>query len=151
MLGGNLLVFVVVAVFPIIRKEYSWKSLVSSRFITKADFARNSNQERLYPPYVSWVFQLFTVITGEWIRPHGAVNNFVAQRDSEVSLVAEDWRCDRAKLPVNWVGMLLSENKVARVIACAVMANLFAFNPLNYQDDHENFAAEAAPTGLGCG
>lgn len=53
MLVGNLLVFVVVAVFPIIRKEYSWKSLVSSRFITKADFARNSNQERLYPPYVS--------------------------------------------------------------------------------------------------
>ena len=47
--------------------------------------------------------------------------------------------------------MLLFENKVTRVIACAVRANLFAFNPLNYQDDHENFAAEAAPTGLGCG
>ncbi len=45
----------------------------------------------------------------------------------------------------------LSENKVTHVIACAVGADLSANSPLNYLDNHENFAAKAAPTGFGCG
>ena len=45
----------------------------------------------------------------------------------------------------------LSENKVTHVIAYAVGADLSANSALNYLDNIENFAAEAAPTGFGCG
>ncbi len=37
------------------------------------------------------------------------------------------------------------------IIACAVGADLSANNLPNYQDNHENFAAEAALADLGCG
>ena len=39
--------------------------------------------------------------------------------------------------------------RTTRVIACAVGADLSANSLLNYHDNHENFAAEAAPTELG--
>ncbi len=43
----------------------------------------------------------------------------------------------------------LSENKVTQVVACAIGADLSANRALpDYLDNHENFAAEAAPTGL---
>ncbi len=45
----------------------------------------------------------------------------------------------------------LSENKVTHVVACAVGADLSANSSPDYLDNHEYFAAEAAPTGLGCG
>jgi len=38
----------------------------------------------------------------------------------------------------------LSKNKVTHVLACAVGADLSANSSLNYLDNHENFAAEAA-------
>jgi len=37
------------------------------------------------------------------------------------------------------------------IIVRAVGADLSANSSLNCQDNHENFAAEAAPTGSGCG
>ena len=53
---------------------------------------------------------------------------------------------DRDSGRVGETSICLSENKVTHVIACVVGADLSANSSLNHLDNHENFAAEAAPT-----